>query len=515
MNFTTQSLFENQSQSAAVGDSAPSSIAITSCQNISQSGTYSLANNINSSATSATSSAACLTIRNTQDVFLNCNNHFVTSVSGSYALRISNVKHFSVDSCNFRSSSISGNPLQALVIIRNSSNGKIEHSATNGKLFSVNSSGDLNFQNNNFASYYQLSSHRITFENNTLGISSQVARSELPATLIISSQSGSNNTFSDNHILGGSDSVFANRNGADDGIFIQDETGDTVTNNTIENVYDCGIETEGYIGNSQFQGNKIKNAGFCGIGGWYYSSWKDNSVSSNTINNTPRMFVFFREYGLSPRLASSTLDSRVYFQNNNFTGNNFINPRAETVGGFPLVASAITIQSTGPAPNSDEKPVTDSDIVVGNNVFTGNNFNTFMTVPLFIPQRLVVDGGRNICAKIRDNDPYPLKCAKALNAQNSFDSSGKVLPTNLAADDCVQLTHVLTLGSQDSNTNGEVTLFQHFLNRTNYSKSNATGYFGEQTLMASKKFETDHKAQNASGIVWPSVAGIIANLSCN
>ena len=111
-----------------------------------------------------------------------------------------------------------------------------------------------------------------------------------------------------------------NKIGFDDGIVLGLETDisigesqDLVQNNTISNMYDCGIEGVGLVKNNTISNNKIDNTGYCGIGAWYSSSWQGNIISDNTVNNSPSLLTFFfatRKYGAKP--------SKAYFTDNIF-----------------------------------------------------------------------------------------------------------------------------------------------------------------------------------------------------
>ena len=117
---------------------------------------------------------------------------------------------------------------------------------------------------------------------------------------LIYSVLGSNNTIDGNQI-DGKGGPSTRPNGADDGIIVSDESGDILSNNTIRNTWDMGIETLGNIANMQITSNSITSVGIGGIGGWYWNSWSNVTAANNTVSNTPKLFILFRLFGLRPQ----------------------------------------------------------------------------------------------------------------------------------------------------------------------------------------------------------------------
>ena len=78
---------------------------------------------------------------------------------------------------------------------------------------------------------------------------------------------------------------------------------------------------------------------------------------------------------------------------------------------------------------------------------------------------------------------------------------------------CVTLSSNLRYRSRDSQTNGDVSALQDFLQSQGYLTSEPTGYFGSQTLKAVKDFQKDNGI-SPTGFVGPYTRAKISALSC-
>src|SRR6185295_7003401 len=114
---------------------------------------------------------------------------------------------------------------------------------------------------------------------------------------MISLQNGSNTRIRDNSIDGGWNGVpvlsgcAAGSVGADDGIVLNVETGDTIDGNTIRNTWDAGIEGVSTLSATSITNNIILNS-WAGIGSYHSTNWQGNVVTGNSIRATLLMFVF-------------------------------------------------------------------------------------------------------------------------------------------------------------------------------------------------------------------------------
>jgi parallel beta-helix repeat protein len=200
--------------------------------------------------------------------------------------------------------------------------------------------------------------------------------------------------------------------GVDDGIILQDESGDTISNNVIKNNWDCGIEFTGNIKNTLITNNTISVYDTAAIGGWYYMSMTGSTISNNTANSLTGqvMLLFFRSYGLRAAgydpLGTFPADTGVYFQNNIFSGNVANNLASPGTGLETVMELYNYLAYTTAQPQGGGTPIANNQFHISNNTFTGNNFGAGVNGPFFdppasptpLPADYVVDGGGNTCA---------------------------------------------------------------------------------------------------------------------
>src|SRR2546421_504821 len=153
------------------------------------------------------------------------------TVGGSPALVMTNVDGFSIKNCNFvpTASFYLANLLHV-------SNGTFQHDTFGSAPVNVVHAADVRIDQNTFnASYWQSYSHRVVLSSNTL-VSS--ARGSASTAAMIGSNFGSDNQIVGNVIDG--KWAGSGQTETDDGVDINDESGDVVSGNTISNVFDCG-----------------------------------------------------------------------------------------------------------------------------------------------------------------------------------------------------------------------------------------------------------------------------------
>lgn len=389
-------------------------ISISTCREIAEPGRYTLTTNISSPVVPSIGIyTACLFIHDTQDVDIDCAQHSITTIGKKFQIPIlmSNVRNFSIKGCSLDSQGA----LSALDV-RNSSNGKISDTTFRSPQVYVVDGIGLTLTRNTFdkASYRQSFTNGSRIERNVFDLRSSFGKAASTDGAIVSLL-GADNTISHNTINGGSDGLFptfSSAVGADDGIIIEGESQDIVSDNTIEDVWDCGIETFGLISNTKMLNNTVKNAGVCGIGAWYWNSWKGNTITGNTVEDAPILFYIFRDYGIRPerdfRGKTIPADGPVFFKDNVFSGNTLLVATKAKGGFFRPVSADINMSRTRSSLPLERAPVA-ADFILGNNVFTNNDFGTTLAAPRLFPFAMVVDGGGNICGKTVDAN-YPLKC---------------------------------------------------------------------------------------------------------
>ncbi|MEK7608852.1 MAG: right-handed parallel beta-helix repeat-containing protein [Patescibacteria group bacterium] len=382
---------------------------ITSCNSITGSGSYTMDKDLN------VVGSGCLDIQNINDVAIDCGGHSITldqlnqpiGTEGQRPLLgFKNVKRFSVTSCNLKV--VNPSPMSSTVIFENSSNGTISNTtfydpsamSSGLDIFSVtfDHTNEITFSGNTVYGVYQqhYSSGNIV-ENN---IFSPTLKTLRQIQHVVSINDGNRNTIRSNTIDGRWDrSDPSLQVGADLGIHLSDESYATVQENKIKNTWGCSMETKGVIQSSKILRNSLTNSGTGGICGWYYNSWKGNTISDNIVDSSPKLFYLFRLYPLRPG------EIAVYFADNVFSGNKFLNPTGESAAVFSFHNS-----SGGEKGRSSNIPY-----VVSNNKFSGNDFNSAMRAPLFVPSSMAVDGGVNICGAVAEGDypnivDFPLRC---------------------------------------------------------------------------------------------------------
>lgn len=415
---TTQTNTQPKSNLGVVGENKPEtntnttqppgtgSTVLSSCREITTSGAFSLENNI------GVPSEICLRIHDVKDVQVSCNGHVI---KGDIAVQIKNAENISFTSCTFTSN------IKGLVfLVEKSSMVEISESRFNKSYMQVVNSSNIKILRNFFDGYYQQTYTNQSVIDNNVFISP--TNKELIQALITSSF-GSGNSLLNNKIDGLAEGVLAKQIGADDGIYLEQESGALVRGNIIENIWDCGIETTDLIVNTIIDKNHTKNSGLCGIGGWYSSSWLGNTVSNNIIENTPQMFLFKRFDGLSragwDSFEKVPAEKIVYFKDNIFINNKFIDPHQTKDGVSITNSSSFTFQlpfPTGIRPGG--KMPTENEVVFKNNKFSGNDFFSSINAPVFMPFSMVIDDGGNLCGEAIGPEggfplpDYPIKCSR-------------------------------------------------------------------------------------------------------
>ncbi len=379
------SSFSAASNTISVTTPSPATppIPVTTCVDIATPGNYVLANDL-----AATTGTTCVSIHDTTNVSFDCANHSVLS-NLSQVLSIKNVTTFSLTNCYFSTQDSTPGDLVFGADIAGTSGGTMQNNTFTGQMLMQSSDNTkLTIKNNTFtnASYQQQRGTHIYFGFNTVNWANYSGAG------LINMAYGSFNTI-DTNILDGHGGWINNQTfyGMDDGILLQNEDSAVVSTNTMANFYDCGIETLGLITNSTIRDNTIGNATQCGIGGWYYNSWRSNTVTNNKVDNTYYMLKFSRVYGLQPG------EQFVYFDNNTFTGNVLTNG-----------TSPDTMSSWFDMYSSPDVPT--SSIVAVNNRFTSNNFEKALMAPFLNPGSMIVDGGGNICGAFNGVSSGHLVC---------------------------------------------------------------------------------------------------------
>lgn len=385
-------------------------IILSSCGEITKSGRYVLQQDVVGNP-----SETCFSIHDTNNVKIDCKKHLVRS---ALAFWFTKVKDYSLENC-----AIEGFDHNNLVLkVVESGSGVIQHNSF-GKLFSiidVQQSDELTFADNKvFGIYQQYYSTKSVIERNQFELPLINGAPPFVAGLI-NSEKGSDNRIRLNITDGKAEGDLNKKIGADDGIIIDNESLDNISENTIINNWDCGIETSGVITNTRIADNTIKNAGLCGIGGWYGSSLQGNTIADNHIEDTLYMFYFYRQWGLLPesfdQLKRLPAEQKIYFSDNRFTGNKFITPQSKKGSVSTVDSSFFSVKPPVNLGNFvGERVPTEADFVTKNNFFANNDFGVVTNTPYFNPPTMAVDGGGNRCKPLGSGfTPFnqPLVCGR-------------------------------------------------------------------------------------------------------
>lgn len=392
---------------------------INSCQEITKSGSYLLSSDISVSQ----SSGSCLNIHDVSDINIDCDNHKIQSAisptsdrSQTTIVKFTNATNFSLVNCNIKSQAfLGGRANQVPLEVLTSSSGTIKRNIIESSFILIKGSNNIDFTNNQVITpLIQVDSGSfITIADNTIN-----ALPVIGGSFNILLDSGHDNTVARNVLDGKWDGVFNGLNsiGNDAGIIFQDESNDLISNNTISNVWNAGIETDGLVQNSIILGNRINKAGIAGIEGVHHSNLKGLSFLDNIIDTAPKMF-FFQLGGAVEGLRPK--DNFLFFLDNKFISNKFINPTAASGQN----ASSITVSPTNPTINviAGDRRITLADIKAGNNTFANNDFGTQLDAPWpLLPTNIIVDGGGNVCGSIPSFIAnYPLICNKQSSSNNT------------------------------------------------------------------------------------------------
>jgi hypothetical protein len=357
---------------------------ITACQDISQPGNYTLANDIQNEPNMY--GVGCINIHDTSNVQLDCQQHTVNLKDSiaSYGIEVSNSNHVSIANCTITdvSQPIKGGGY-GLVFANNSPYVSVTNSKFNWDSIIFSNSQNGTFSNNTLQDAgVSISNHsdNTTVSHNTMDLT--------PYTNVSSTQIGitnSNGLMIDGNVLyGGWDGVgwWGNGDigfgvGSDDGIVYSNMGNSTIQNNFISNDWDSAIEGGFSEHDNKILNNTMMMIGFSAMGNWYSPSVLNETFSGNLAARAP---VLFRSGGgsTSPNTASSTF----YYQGNSYNNNSLV---SQPVGYPPYNV---------PGGMSNIFFPFDPTVITGNNHISNNNFTTNGTVSSTAGE----DGGGNVCA---------------------------------------------------------------------------------------------------------------------
>ena len=171
-------------------------------------------------------------------------------------------------------------------------------------------------------------SSSLKLDSNT--ISTSQAAGDSSAVIYVAG--GQNNVITNNTLDGGyhgSDQSGqghdANPTDTDDGILIIDANGDTISGNTISNVFDAAIEGVNGVRSSTITNNTISNSIYAGISSYHCTAWEGNTISGNTVTQSEAAMMFVWEKDARCDTARNPPASPS-FSNNTISNNTFTTP---------------------------------------------------------------------------------------------------------------------------------------------------------------------------------------------
>jgi Right handed beta helix region len=395
----------------------PSGTAVTSCGTIEAPGTYALTSNLHN----AVDSIACISIV-ASNVSLQCAGDTITTAgTGIFVVGVQNVTIANcvisgtgnripgIEIASTQGATISGSSVTVIspgaigMFVDNSTNVTVTNDTllVNTQQFYsifVAHSQQIEFTNNHITSYgpgnsnagdsyIQDSSSNVTIANNVIADTGNGAGD-------IISEFGSNNTIKQNRIDGGWAGNLAtwSLQGTDDGIVLDFESGDTIQDNTITNVFDAGFETVGLITNTVISGNSFTNAGFTGVGSYHGTSWVGNTVAGNTVSNSPSLAYFF--YGDNATAYDGDSVTAIDFEGNAFSGNTFQNASSLPPAQSGRHVASMVINFSGLNEGGAALPLV---LTAANDTIAANHLPTSIAGFFLAPASAFFDGGGNTC----------------------------------------------------------------------------------------------------------------------
>jgi hypothetical protein len=221
----------------------------------------------------------------------------------------------------------------------------------------------------------------------------RASMSNFAGSAILTLGSGDHETVQYSTIDGGGGTGANGNFGMDDGILLQWSTAPTIDSNVIGHTWDCIVETMGFVTGAQLTNNQLNSGAACGIGAWWWTSWRSNVVRNNRVDSSGTMLWLFRLGGLDSAHGETT----VYFDHNTIDSNGVYRPTGPyganvdfTVAGSPDLANLPLVASA--------------------NVVVNNDWRAAQYPPILVPASAFTDGGGNRCNASSDPRTQTVKC---------------------------------------------------------------------------------------------------------
>jgi hypothetical protein len=321
-------------------------VTVTTCQAIKAPGAYVLGADLTGA------SGACLVLNGVGGVQLDCRGHAVSNLSLSLASTIT------ISNCAVT---------QALVI--ENSNGITASNCTLGAGVSVQMATSVVVTTCVITAPATVTNGaNVEFIQDTI--------TSVGGNQAVLLTGGSNNQVRQSTITGGYDGS-ANHVGTDDGIQLENETGDTIQGNAISGFFDLGIEGIAAVATTTVANNTLSNVGYGAVGSFWCTNWTGNVIRGNNVTMAPDLALVV--YSVAGK-CGTTFPPPV-LSGNQFIANVFRNPIAGTLYSGPSLGARMIVNMPG---------------TVTGNLVEDDDFGS-SDGPNLIPLSGFIDGGGNIC----------------------------------------------------------------------------------------------------------------------
>jgi hypothetical protein len=380
---------------------------ISHCQTISAPGSYTLSADVSGSV----ANGYCVTI-DANDVALDCAGYTISAEGTGATIVVEAVQRVSIHNCTVVAtgsgaiSAIDAYGSQQLTIsdvhIRATAPGATGVVITNAQDVALTQSTILvntqqyyavylfktlraqltndQITTNGGASYIQDSSSYITLANSTI--------SDTSGASDVIAANGHNNKITGNTIDGGWKGARTpfGAQGTDDGIVLSNDDNDTVSTNSIANVFDASVEGAGILTHTVIAGNLFTNTS-AGVGSYWGTSWTGNQVRGNHLSGAIYLTLIVYD---GNSISGYAPVSSINFLDNSFDGNVFESP---VITNFANVASMV-ISFAGIGQDTTGLPLPTH---LGQSSISNNVLPSSIAAFYLLPAADFLNGGGNVC----------------------------------------------------------------------------------------------------------------------
>lgn len=297
------------------------------CGTLSNAGAYTMSADIGFG-----SKQLCLTI-STSNVTLDCAHH---TINGFVQIG-DNMANVAIQNC----------VMAGMFILKGVSNVTISNSTIlASEIFGTIGASNVIVSNSTMSSpVFVVSSHNVALNHN------QIAMTGGRPSAVAYFQNGGQNQVIGNVLDGfytGHDLTGEGLDapGADDGVVLDNEVGDTVRDNTIQHVFDAGIEGVDTVSAATIANNEVTHAILDGIGSYWCTHWENNTISGNRVSDSQAAVNIVFQVG---SLCNQVPMPSGQFSGNTIAGNSLRNPLGPSPAGISVslgqLGSSVSLNS--------------------------------------------------------------------------------------------------------------------------------------------------------------------------